>query len=44
MIETQINNTIDRPLISYAKIELKKDTMQYKVLLFNKILTFNKMY
>lgn len=43
MIETQINNTIDRPLISYTKIKLKKDTVQYKVLKFNKILTFNKV-
>lgn len=43
MIETQINNTIDRPLISYTKIKLKKDTVQYKVLKFNKILTFDKV-
>jgi len=35
-------NTIDRPLISYTKIQSKKDTMQYKVLKFNINLTFNK--
>jgi hypothetical protein len=40
MIETF--NTIDKPLISYAKILSKKDTMQYKVLKFNKKLTFEK--
>lgn len=34
-------NTIDRPLISYTKIQSKKDTMQCKVLIFNKNLTFN---
>jgi len=44
MIETQIKNTIDRLLISYTKIKLKKDTMQYKVLIFNKILTFDEMF
>lgn len=34
-------NTIVRPLISYAKIMSKTGIMQYKVLRFNIILTFN---
>ena len=38
MIETF--NTIDRLLISYTKIQSKKGIMQYKVLKFNKKLTF----
>lgn len=40
MIETF--NTMDRPLISYTKIQLKKGTIQYKVLIFNINLTFIK--
>lgn len=32
-------NTIDRPLISYTKIQPKKGIMQYKVLKFNILLT-----
>ena len=33
---------MDRPLISYTKIQLKKGTIQCKVPKFNKILTFYK--
>ena len=36
----EIFNTIDRLLISYTKIQSKKGIMQYKVLKFNKKLTF----
>lgn len=35
-------DTVFTLLISYTKIRLKEDTMQYKVLIINKILTFKK--
>ena len=40
MIIMVLFNTIDRPLISYTKIQSKKGIMQYKVLIFNINLTF----
>ena len=36
-------NIVYRPLISYTKIQSKKGIMQYKVLIFNTNLTFNKI-
>ena len=38
-----LTNTIDSLLISYTKIQPKKDTMQYKVPNINKKLTFYKI-
>ncbi|AWA30118.1 hypothetical protein HYN48_08520 [Flavobacterium magnum] len=45
MIETRRPyNTIDRLLISYTKISLKKGIMQYKVVYINIILTFRSFF
>ena len=45
MIETyeDYNNTGYKLLISYTKIELKDDTLQYKVLIINIFLTLLKI-